>query len=476
MEWADHYGGTDIGAAGGSGRCSAYGGLQTKGVGVTPLVGHDADEHHSSGAQSVMSAMVEALFAPVYQAALPFGAVPTLAILLVHRIESERLPITAARAITVRPFVLRPAHFMRNVHNLHQRQAEGAKAPGLTRDVYRVLQSLSYFTQGLQDTLGLERLDAATTIDSGLRELARRLACQFAASFAKRLPHGSVSSSNFSLAGQFLDYGMSHFLPTYRRPTDSNQDPWSESQRGLQTVLLLRQQLDKYFPCLRGATVVTVDELTELYGSELQRRLRIEMARMAGLTEDLANACPPELLADWLKAMQGIWLRGGQEPLVPFDASGTWPGLPLNPYRPDLNQVLTQAAPHGNAQAMDLAIAPVLADDVLRSRFVAASMAVRQALRPRLGGSAAGLDAYLGFQAKRKNAVLTDLLRDSWFRITVVTQMMEEDFRPEAVQRLLNGALNQARHTLADLTPNLPGASGIEQIQELTLQGAGGRC
>lgn len=36
VEWADHYGGTEIGAAGGSGRCSAYGGLQTNALhGVT---------------------------------------------------------------------------------------------------------------------------------------------------------------------------------------------------------------------------------------------------------------------------------------------------------------------------------------------------------------------------------------------------------------------------------------------------------
>jgi hypothetical protein len=102
---------------------------------------------------------------------------------------------------------------------------------------------------------------------------------------------------------------------------------------------------------------------------------------------------------------------------------------------------------------------------------VAAAVAVREALRPALGVSAEALDAYLGAQARRKNAVLPELERDNWFRIAVVTQMLDADFEPAVVQSLMTGAIDRARHVLADLSPGLPGANGIEQIQA-TAQGA----
>jgi hypothetical protein len=467
VEWADRYGGIGLGAAGGSGRCATYGGLQTKGVGVSPLVAHDADVHHSSGAQTAPCALVEALFSRVFQAALPFGAVPTLAVVLAHRPDGGERLTSSARALTFRPFVLRPAHFMRNVLNQQQREPQGASAPGLTRDAHRVVRALQQLPQGLQAALGLPLTDAAETIDAGLRELTRRLAWQFAANFAKRLPHGSVSCSNISLSGQFLDYGMAHCLPTYRRPTDALQDPWTENQRALQTVVLLRQQLDKYVPGLRAAAIVSADELSGLYAAVLQQRLGIEMAKMAGLTEDLALVCPAQLLADWLQAMRAVWRHGGREPLVPNEANVAWRPQPVDPQRPDLNRILAAAAPWGEAALMDEAIAPLLADADLRGRLVRAAVAVRQALRPTLGDSAGALDGYLAIQASRKNAVLPELERDSWFRIAATTQMLDEDFRPAAVRALLDGVLQRASHALADLAPGLPGRTGTAQIQEL---------
>ncbi|HEY8881094.1 MAG TPA: hypothetical protein VIN03_26215 [Roseateles sp.] len=467
VEWADRYGGIGVGAAGGSGRCASFGDLQTKGVGATPLVAHNADAHHSSGAQTALSALVETVFAQVFEVALPFGAVPTLAVLLTRPPGDRGSVRSNTRALTVRPFVLRPAHFMRNLLNQDQRRAQGELAPGLTRDTYRVTQALTRFTQGLQSALGLAPADPTTTIDNGLRELTTRLACQFAASFAKRLPHGSVSCSNVSLSGQFLDYGMAHALPTYRRPADAQHDPWTESQRGLQTVVLLREQLEKYYPGLRANEVISKDELTRLYGTVLERRLGIEMAKMAGLTEDLALACPEAHLSAWLQVMRRILVRGGEELLVPREPNSAWTELPVDPLRPDLNRVLAASAGHGQPQAMDQSIAPLLADAELRSQFVHAAMAVRQALRPTLGHAAGALEPYLSVQARRKNAVLPELERDSWFRIGVVAQMLDGGFQPAAVQALLDGTLSQARHTLADLAPDLAGANGVAQVQDL---------
>jgi len=71
-------------------------------------------------------------------------------------------------------------------------------------------------------------------------------------------------------------------------------------------------------------------------------------------------------------------------------------------------------------------------------------------------------------QARRKNEVLTDLERDSWFRIGVVAQMQEQDFQPKAVRSLLARTIGRAHHTLSDLAPGIPGATGIEQIHWLS--------
>jgi hypothetical protein len=237
-------------------------------------------------------------------------------------------------------------------------------------------------------------------------------------------------------------------------------------------LTLLRQQLDKYFPGLRGMPVVRPDELQLLYWTVFQQRMSIEMAKMAGLTEDLAQACPKALLTDWLKPMRGIWLSGGREPLAPRDGNTAWSPLPINPKRPDLNRVFAAAAPHDDAEAMDRAVAPLLADATLRVNFVNAAMAVRRVLRPVLGGSEDALSAYLAKQASRKNAVLPELERDSWFRIAVTAQMLEEDFQPLAVQALMTRAVGRARHTLADLAPDMLGQSGIEQIKHLAQQSA----
>jgi hypothetical protein len=213
--------------------------------------------------------------------------------------------------------------------------------------------------------------------------------------------------------------------------------------------------------------VVGAEELSRIFANTMEQRLGIEMAKMAGLTEDLAAASAPTLLTNWLRVMRDIWRRGAQEPLVPRDPSdGNFPAT-INSRRPDLNRVFAAAAQHTEAESIDLALKPLIADQDLRYRFVVATGVVRQALASQLGGAAGALDAYLSMQASRKNAVLHDLERDSWYRIGVATQLQEEGFDPAAVRARLTTTLERARNTLADITPGLPGLTGFEQLQAI---------
>lgn len=476
IEWADRYGGAGVGAAGGSGRCTTHGGLQTKGTGVTPLVAPHADRLHSSGTLILFEAATEALFAGVYGACLPFGAVPVHAVVLTGGRFVQPLGDDAAapcvRSLAVRPFVARPAHFMRNLLNPDGLRAAGPEAPGLTADAWRTTQALALLASNFQASLGLPggEHDEAALLDAGFRELARRLAWQCAAGFAKRLPHGTLSCSNMALNGAYLDFGVSSFTPAYRRLCWAHgQEPWTESLWPARTLLALRQQLDKYRPEVRDRGVIGGGELADEYGKHLQQRLAIEMAKMAGLTEDMAAACPADLLAPWLKAMRAIWTRGAHERFV-TDAGRLADGRPAPPPRRtgsfDLNAILAAAGPCADADSMDRTLVPLLNDAALRREFVGASVRVRAWLGARTGVAAGpALAAYLGRQARRKNATLPALQREKRAGLDLLTTFRQLEIQGDigAIGPAIDRALGEARHVLADLDPALPGDTGIAQ-------------
>jgi hypothetical protein len=481
VEWADRYGGTGTGAAGGSGRCTALNGLQTKGVGVTPLVAPVADPFHASGTMMLFEAATEALFAGVYQASLPFGAVAVHAVILTGGRYSQPLGDDAdarcVRSLAIRPFVPRPAHFMRNFMYPDGNRAAGPTAHGITVDCWRTEQAMACLATNFKTslTLSASENDEMALLDAGLRELTRRLAWQCAAGFAKRLPHGTLSCSNIALNGAYLDFGVSNFLPSYRRLCWAHgQEPWTEAMWPLRTVLSLRQQLDKYRPLILGGAIVSCDDLTEEYGRHFQQRLAIEMAKMAGLTEDMASACPAELLRTWLKAMRSTWTRGAQERFVTDSgrlADGRAAPPPRQLGRFDLNAILAAAGPCGDAESMDRALAPLLGDPTLRREFVNAASEVRRWLRNLVEPEgSSNLDAYLARQALRKNADLPALKREKSAGLDLLKpfRQLEIAGNTAAIGPAIDRALVQARHVLADLDPALPGDTGVAQLVGVT--------
>ncbi|HWW70112.1 MAG TPA: hypothetical protein VN089_09240 [Duganella sp.] len=476
-EWADRYGGSGVGAAGGSGRCTMLDGLQTKGSGVTPLVSPHADSLHSSGTLLLFEAATEALFAGVYQACLPFGAVPVRAVALTGGRYSQALgddpDAHCVRSLIFRPFVARPAHFMRNLLHPDGLRAAGDDLPGLTADTWRTAQAMTCLAPNFKKSLALpaDENDEAALLDAGLRELARRLAWQCAAGFAKRLPHGTLSCSNIALNGAYLDFGVSNFNPSYRRLCWAHgQEPWTESLWPIKTLLALRQQMEKYWPPVRGRGVVGCDDLSSEYGNHLQQRLAIEMAKMAGLTEDMAVACPSDLLSAWLKAMRNIWVRGAHERFV-TDTGHRADGKPVPPPRRvgcyDLNAILAAAGPCADAECMDRTLTPLLDDPALRRAFVQAAIQVRAWLRAQAPDAAGGtLDAYLGRQARRKNAVLPALQREKSAGLDLLKpfRQLESSGDTDAIGSTIDQTLAKARHVLADLDPELPGDTGMAQL------------
>lgn len=112
---AERYGGDGILSNGGGGRCGFDGLWQLKGLGPNQLVGKDVDADHGDGNLSLDSAIYESIWSEIINAALPFGAIRTVAVLDTGRSFEER-GISTPRGLLVRQSVVRPAHFIRAIY------------------------------------------------------------------------------------------------------------------------------------------------------------------------------------------------------------------------------------------------------------------------------------------------------------------------------------------------------------------------
>ncbi len=76
-------------------------------------------------------------------------------------------------------------------------------------DANRVRKAAPYFSKLLLS--GKEK----ASLDNALDKMINRLACQIAASRVKGIPHGSLTSSNVSVDGRFLDFGTITAVPDF---------------------------------------------------------------------------------------------------------------------------------------------------------------------------------------------------------------------------------------------------------------------
>ncbi|MFG6417309.1 hypothetical protein ACG02S_25785 [Roseateles sp. DC23W] len=472
-EWADRYGGTGCGSAGGSGRCTSYGALQTKGVGTTPLVSPTADIYHSSGCMSLTEAGLEAIYSQIYAAALPFGSVPTIAIALTGGKYTESFTPgearPAMRSLIFRPFVARPAHFLRNVLNPEGRLPDIDRA-GLSRDAARTQTALGLLPIAMRSAMALEHPhdEGAALVDAGLRDLARRMAWQCAASFAKRFPHGSLTCSNIALGGQYLDFGVSSYVSSYRRRARPPvwQDPWNESKYLARILHSLRLQLAKYRPDLGGTEVISVSDLQGVFYKQLAVRLEIEMAKMAGLTEDLAIQCPEPLRKALFNSMRLIWRRGADEAFVSYTGWNTGHSTTPPPRaagRYNLNMILAKAGAENCSFSWESALRPLLEDDQLRALFIHDYEAVRRWARSCGVAQPCTVDKFFTTQAARKNAELPELDRGA---LVKALQQLEADGGKD-VGQFIDQTVMRAQRAVSDLDPDIIASNGIEQLRVL---------
>ncbi|MGL4428361.1 MAG: protein adenylyltransferase SelO family protein [Silvania sp.] len=196
---ADRYGSRYEACNGGSARCGIFNNWQVKGIGRNPLIAINIDKDHSHGKLCLTKAISEAVWGEICHRELPYGAIRTLAIIKTGAwIEaSYGRPGNHVQpcALAIREIAIRPAHFERATFFWPENKYIQLRNDDALR-VQLAVERLHHFLPGGEK--GLVK---------GLTNFVKRMACQIAVSRIKGIPHGSLTSSNISIDGRFLDFG-----------------------------------------------------------------------------------------------------------------------------------------------------------------------------------------------------------------------------------------------------------------------------
>ncbi|MEQ1638470.1 MAG: hypothetical protein ABL903_17500 [Methylococcales bacterium] len=470
VQSADRYGGYGVGHAGGSGRCANLGTMQVKGVGPTPLVTQIEDIHHSSGTMTLHEAGREAIWSRILPVFLPYGVVPSLAIVLTQGIFPERDPdgvdIPRQRSLLLREFAVRPAHFMRNLHF----KTPVCQTSGLRGDTLRTQAAMAYLHLALEQAYGnqISGVSGIQQINLGLSLMAKRFAAQVAAAFAKRIFHASLGCSNIALDGRYIDFGTMTFVDRYRRRAFAKgwADQWTQQYSLNRTLVVLHFHIKKYLQANDINRLIPEEELVMEFRRAYFERLEIEMLKLTGVPETVVESYPIAARNKLFRCIYLIYSRGAGE------VFNTWPAetetIGANPQpeqdgRYDLNQILALAATCSEVSQLEQVLSEHLDDANLRKEFITHYLKfidwsvskVGKRLQPTAR-------VYTAMQALRLNADLSFLDRD-----TLYEQLTAFDAKPEGVGQYIDQIIEQGLYYLDPEHPDLPNGGVKRQLSGL---------
>ncbi|HDM8173126.1 TPA: YdiU family protein [Vibrio harveyi] len=211
--WADRYGSKHEVCNGGSARCGFDGHFQVKGIGLTPLLAQNISKSHSHGKLFLDEAISEAVWGEICHKNLPFGAIRTLAIIKTNvNEEFSYLKDKPQKpcALAIREFAVRPAHFERATFFWPSKEYMTLR----DNDALRVRESIKSLPNIL-DKSNNEKYASKKKLKDCVFFIIKRIAKQVAYSRVKGIPHGSLTSSNISIDGKFLDFGTITAVPDF---------------------------------------------------------------------------------------------------------------------------------------------------------------------------------------------------------------------------------------------------------------------
>jgi len=260
--WAEGYGGIGVGCNGGGARAGLVNRFQLKGIGPNPLVGRDQPYFHAYGGATLEECLLEALWSRVVAQVLPHGAVATYGVLTMGTQVRRKFPRTnhathSARALAVREPTWRWGHAMRSTWF-----RPSTDTISFTWDVQRTRAAI----QALANTAPTP-LETLNDVKQWVQSALSRQAQQIAAARAKRLMHGSLTPSNLSWSGAWLDFaGGISTVSDYGRVILPRGAPdfLHEENVLLEALPDFCFHLHKYLPAARGLVDATAELQTHL--------------------------------------------------------------------------------------------------------------------------------------------------------------------------------------------------------------------
>jgi hypothetical protein len=481
--FADRYGGFGPGGAGGSGRCGKRvgGGGQVKGVGITPLVDPEADEFHRSGTMTLEEGAHEALYGEVLDALLPHGALRCNGLFLTGGRFIQNGPygksIPRWRACITRDFVLRPAHFLRNPDFKGDLADKQTLKRGPSFDTRRTIAA------GCQLPLELQRIyapglsadnDLIELLNESLRCMAARFAQQVAASFALRINHGALSCSNVSIDGRLLDFGVTGYVPLFRRHArpPNWQDPLSQAQALKSTIGAIHLHLTKYVLQQRGTHgLITIPELLACFDVSYSEQLADEFIGLFGLFGSMIVSCPRSVKSKLASILVKIGMRGVKESYVHFKAHHDSTGQNESPRLAgefNVSEVLRTVAVGIQESSLDRRLSSVIRDSALRAELQESLDCLLSWLYQQLCPIAPDeINSYLARQMLRRNCDLSYLHRSNTQSAFLEVEQSDD---PEEIAALIDALVKRTVALLQRADPLLSGSTVHEQIASLRVR------
>lgn len=316
---AERYGGRGVGTNGGGVRCGIVNGIQLKGVGPNPLRGKNRDFFHSYGGASLNECMYEAIWSETLAPALPHGTTRSLSIAMT----GERVPLLAPKpkqepttpgAILCREPCLRPAHYMRAVD--FDPIEDFSMYPS---DVERTRAAIKTLPATLAEVF-FDEFSTTGSLPSDPFELIvpifTRAAEQIAAARAKRVMHGSLIDSNFSIDGRWLDFSTTSSVPDYAPLLISPGAPdfMQEERLLFQTIGDLVIYLEKYGDVRRGQPQERSAVIAKSVTNRFNERLPMEFAKLTGIPGRLLSQIDRALIDRLFEAQRCLIALKRYEP------------------------------------------------------------------------------------------------------------------------------------------------------------------
>jgi hypothetical protein len=269
---AERYGGPGVGSNGGGARCGNWGDVQLKGIGANYMAGDHGDYVHKYGGLDAPLAIVETIYTYTLNKVLPLGAVKIHGLIFVgentgYNIEKDE---PCWGLIMVRDKCIRPAHFMRaplfKPHSKHKQILVGdvGRMRILNKRIANALENHNEFIALLGKYL-------------------QNCANQFDFARAARIMHGSVTASNISVDGRWLDVPLSSFVDggiNYKMASifyDEHIEP-------LSWAIELLHSYGKY-----NNIVLNPKPLTDYYNEQFYAHFRYYMGFVLGFSLEMSK-------------------------------------------------------------------------------------------------------------------------------------------------------------------------------------------